>query len=98
VPNDLATLQSVDAYRKTQQWNIDIAVEAPSVKEWDCSGQGDTKDPRVRGIAEAATASYIKNIFTAGAHVKYIVMDEPMRLGLRDCHETMDQVAAKTAS
>jgi hypothetical protein len=34
VTNDLATLQSVDAYRKMQQWNIDIAVEVPSVKEW----------------------------------------------------------------
>jgi hypothetical protein len=98
VTNDVATLQGVDAYRKMQQWNIDIAIEAPSVKEWDCSGQGDTKDPRVRGNAEAATASYIKNIFTAAAYVKYIAMDEPMRLGLRDCHETMDQVAAKTAA
>ena len=29
VTNDLATLQAVDAYRKMQQWNIDIAVEAP---------------------------------------------------------------------
>jgi hypothetical protein len=98
VTNDLATLQGVDAYRKMQQWNIDIAIEAPSVKEWDCSGRGDTKDPRVRGNALATTLSYIKNVFTTGAHVKYIAMDEPMRLGMRDCHETMDQVAAKTAA
>jgi hypothetical protein len=96
--NDLATLQGVDAYRKTQQWNIDIAIEAPSVKEWDCSGHGDTKDPRVHGNAEAATASYIKNVFAAGAHVKFIAMDEPLRSGFGDCHETIDQVAAKTAA
>jgi len=96
--NDLAALQRVDAFRKMQQWNIDIAIEAPAVKEWDCSGQGNTKDPRVHGNAEAATASYIKNVFTAGAHVKFVAMDEPLRSGFGDCHETIDQVAAKTAA
>jgi hypothetical protein len=100
VTNDLATLQSVDAYRKMQQWNIDIAIEAPSVKPWDCSGHGDTKDPRVRGNAQAATLSYIKNIFTAGAHVKFIAMDEPFLsgVGVEFCHDMMDPVAAKTAA
>jgi hypothetical protein len=98
VTNDLATLQGVDAYRKMQQWNIAIAIEAPSVKEWDCSGHGDTKDPRVHGNAQAATLSYIKNVFTAGAHVKFIAMDEPLVSGFGACHETIDQVAAKTAA
>jgi hypothetical protein len=100
VINDLTTLQGVDAYRKLQQWNIDIAIDAPSVKEWDCSGQGDTKDPRVRGNALAATLSYIKNIFAAGAHVKYIVMEEPLLLGAgaEFCHDKVEQVAAKTAA
>jgi len=98
VTNDVATLQGVDAYRKMQEWNIDIAIEAPSVKEWDCSGHGDTKDPRVHGNAQAGTLSYIKNIFTAGAHVKYIAMDEPLVSGFGACHETIDQVAAKTAA
>jgi hypothetical protein len=96
--NTLAVLQGVDAFRKMQQWNIDIAIEAPSVKEWDCSGHGDTKDPRVRGNAQAATLSYIKNVFTAGAHVKFIAMDEPLVSGFGACHETVDQVAAKTAA
>jgi hypothetical protein len=96
--NDLTALQGVDAFRKMQQWNIDIAIEAPSVKEWDCSGHGDTKDPRVRGNAQAATLSYIKNVFTAGAHVKFIAMDEPLVSGFGACHETIDQVAAKTAA
>jgi hypothetical protein len=54
VTNDLATLQGVDAYRKMEQWKIAIAIEAPSVKEWDCSGHGDTKDPRVHGNARLA--------------------------------------------
>lgn len=100
VINDLATLQGVDAYRKMQQWNIDIAIDAPSVKEWDCSGHGDTKDSRVRGNAQAATLSYIKNVYTTGAHVKYIVMEEPLLsgFGVEFCHDTMDAVAAKTAA
>jgi hypothetical protein len=96
--NDLIALQGVDAFRKMQQWNIDIAIEAPSVKEWDCSGHGDTKDPRVHGNAQAATLSYIKNVFTAGAHVKFIAIDEPLVSGLGACHETINQIAAKTAA
>jgi hypothetical protein len=101
VINDLATLQGVDAYRKMQQWNIDIAISAPSVKPWDCTGQGDrAKDPRVMGNAKAETLKYIKNVFTAGGHVKYIDMDEPFLSGVAEefCHDRMDQVAAKTAA
>jgi hypothetical protein len=30
---DLPALKNVDAFWKIQEWNIDIAVEAPSVKE-----------------------------------------------------------------
>ena len=30
--NDLTALQRVDAFRKMQQWNIDIAIEAPAVR------------------------------------------------------------------
>jgi hypothetical protein len=32
--NDLTALQGVDAFLKMQQWNIDIAIEAPAIKEW----------------------------------------------------------------
>jgi hypothetical protein len=59
--NDLATLQGVDAYQKMQQWNMDIAIDAPSVKPWDCTGQGDrAKDPRVMGNAKVETLKYLK--------------------------------------
>jgi hypothetical protein len=96
--NDLTALQGVDAFRKMQQWNIDIAIEAPAVKEWDCSGQGDTRDPRVHGNARDGTLSYIKNVFTSGAHVKFIAMDEPLVSGLGACQDTIDQIAVKTAA
>jgi hypothetical protein len=95
--NGFAALQQIDAFRKLRQWGIAIAIEAPAVKEWDCSGRGVTKDPRVRGDAKGATLSYIKNVYTAGASVKFIAMDEPMVSGLGACHQSIDETAEKTA-
>jgi hypothetical protein len=98
VTNGFDELQRVDAFGKLRQWGIDIAIEAPAVKEWDCSGVGDTKDSRVRGDAKGATLSYIKTVSTAGAAVKFIAMDEPMVSGLGACHQSIEETAAKTAA
>jgi hypothetical protein len=95
--NGFAALQQVDAFRKLQQWGIAIAIEAPAVKEWDCSGRGNTRDPRVRGDAKTATLTYIKNVYTAGASVKFIAMDEPMVSGLGACHDSIEEAAGNTA-
>jgi hypothetical protein len=66
--NDLATLQGVDAYRKMQQWNMDIAIDAPSIKPWDCTGQGGrAKDPRVTGKSEGAASGMKRRSGLSGA-------------------------------
>lgn len=84
-----ADLLRLDAFRKLRKWNIDIAVEAPSVKEWDCTALGGAK---------AATIRFIKAVADAGAAVKLIAMDEPTVNGLGKCHLSLDETAARTAA
>jgi hypothetical protein len=53
-----------------------------------------------RTLGSAGTPKLPRNIFTAGAHVKFIAMDEPFLsgVGVEFCHDMMDPVAAKTAA
>ena len=100
-PGDVNTvddLKRVDAFRKLQRWGISVALEVPSVKEWDCSAQGDTRDTRVHGNAAATTMNFIKNVYDGGGAVQFLAMDEPLVSGLVACHETIEVVAARTAS
>jgi hypothetical protein len=96
--NSFANLRRANAFQKLRLWNIDIAVEAPAIKEWDCSAQGDTKDARVRGNAKAATLEYLKNVYAADGKVKFVAMDEPMVSGTGACHQSIDEAAAKTSA
>lgn len=91
-------LKAHDAFRKLVSWGIDIAIEVPAVKKWDCTGHGDTRDSRVRGDAKGATLSYLRNVYEAGATTRWLAIDEPLVNGLGACHETIEEVAANTAT
>jgi hypothetical protein len=89
VAGNYTDLVRLDAFRKLRQWNIDIAVEAPSVKGWDCTALG---------AAKAATIRFIKAVADAGAAIKLIAMDEPYVGGPGVCHLSLDETAARTAA
>jgi hypothetical protein len=95
--NTLYDLKRAKAFQLLREWGLDVAIEAPSVKEWDCSGRGDTRDPRVRGNAKAATLVYIKNVHEAGGSVRFVAMDEPLVSGLVACKDSIEVTAANTA-
>jgi hypothetical protein len=96
--NNFESLLRVDAFRKLREWGVSIAIEAPSIKEWDCSARGSTSDPRVRGDAKDTTIAYIKNVYTGGGSVRFVAMDEPMASGLGPCVESLDEAAANTSN
>jgi hypothetical protein len=87
-PNSLAELMDADAFRKLKTWGISVAVEAPSVKEWDCTSER----------AARITLEYIENVHSAGNDVRYVAMDEPLVSGLRSCKLSIDETAERTAS
>ena len=86
--NSYAELLKADAFRKLKEWRIEIAIEAPAVKEWNCTGVNAAK----------VTLEYIRNVRAAGAAVSYIAMDEPLVSGFRACHLTFEETAARTAA
>jgi hypothetical protein len=96
-PTAYQSLKGLDAFGKLKKWAIDIAIEVPAVKEWDCSGRGDTKDQRVRGDAKATTLGYVRNVYDAGGKVKFLAMDEPLVNGLGACKGSLEETAEKTA-
>jgi hypothetical protein len=87
IHNSFRELVEVDAFRKLENWGISVAVEAPSVKEWDCTGQRAAK----------VSLQYLQNVHSAGADVKYVAMDEPLVSGLRSCKLSVEEVAERTA-
>lgn len=86
--NTLSNLVQADAFRKLKQWGIAVAIEAPAVKEWDCTSK------RAAKIA----FEYIQNVRMAGGEVSYVAMDEPLVSGLRSCQLTLEEAAARTAN
>jgi hypothetical protein len=70
-PNTLADLTRVDAFRKVKEWGLATAIEAPSVRGWDCSGRR----------AAAITEKMIDNIIAAGGSVDIVSLDEPLSSG-----------------
>lgn len=85
--NSLQDLEKVDAFRKLQTWGIAVAIEAPSVKPWDCTAVQ----------ARKMTVNYIKNVKKANGVVRYIAMDEPMAAGFDKCSIGMEEIADRTA-
>jgi hypothetical protein len=86
--NTYADLAKVDAFRKLKEWQISIAIEAPAVKEWDCTGKQ----------AARMTIEFVKNVRAAGGSTHFIAMDEPLVSGFRRCHLTFDETATRTAA
>lgn len=87
-PNGLEQLAAVGAFQYLREWGISLALEAPAIKKWDCSGR----------ITLSETLRYISATEHAGGHFKYIAMDEPLASALRDCGLTMDRAADVVAS
>lgn len=85
--NTYFDLVKADAFRKLKAWNLSVAIEAPAIKEWDCSGNAPVK----------VTLEYVRNVRSAGGAVDFIAMDEPLVSGSRSCHLSLDQIAATTA-
>jgi hypothetical protein len=86
--NSVSDLRAVNAFGLLQLWGISIALEAPAVKEWDCTGEK----------AAQATLDLIGRARAAGGIIRYLSMDEPLRSGMGDCGGTMNDSARKTAS
>src|SRR5439155_954400 len=90
-PNSLAALTQVDAFRKLKDWGIATAIEAPAVKEWDCTGRK----------AAAVTEQMIGHVVDAGGLVGVLSLDEPLVSGLGRnqpiCHLSIAEIAANMA-
>ena len=84
--NSVDDLARVGAFQKLGTWGIDIAIEAPSIKPWDCTAVH----------ARQMTADYIRSVKVAGGKVRFIAMDEPMASGLVQCHDSVDAALDKT--
>ena len=59
--NTLADLKGVDAFRKLRAWNMGIAIEAPAIKKWDCTG----------GKTLEYTQRMIDNVVAAGGGCRF---------------------------
>jgi hypothetical protein len=86
--NSFDQLVKVDAFRKLREWSIDVAIEAPAVKPWDCTAVK----------ARQMTVGYIKTVKTAGGLVRFIAMDEPLAAGLTQCKQSTDEIVQKAAA
>lgn len=81
LPNFLSTTTG-GAFRWLNKQNIKIAIEAASVKEWNCNG-------KMPGDNVAATIGAINAVNSSGGSVSYIAMDEPFVAG-KDCGQSAD--------
>jgi hypothetical protein len=86
--NTISDLGKADAFHLLRSWGIDLAIEAPAIKPWDCTGKH----------AAERTLVLINNVAKAGGAVSYVSMDGPLVNGIRSCRDILDGAAAKTAS
>jgi hypothetical protein len=85
--NSLSALTNVNAFRVLRSWGIRLAIEAPAIKKWDCTGKK----------ALEYSLRLIDNVENAGGTVDYISMDGPLVNGIRACGDTVETAAIKTA-
>jgi hypothetical protein len=85
--NTVLDLARVGAFQLLRQSGISLALAAPGVKEWDCSGDR----------AATGTLSFLKNLRESGGEVIYLSLDEPLISGILRCHISIAEVAARTA-
>jgi hypothetical protein len=86
--NSLSDMRKADAFQLLRSWGIKLAIEAPVIKKWDCTGTNTL----------GYTLKLIQNVKESGGQVDYISMDGALVDGLRDCGDTIETAAAKTAS
>jgi len=85
--NSIDGLVKVGAFEKLAAWHIDVAIEAPAIKPWDCTAVH----------ARQMTIDYIRSVNAMGGKVRYIAMDEPLAAGVRQCHDSFEGARDKTA-
>jgi hypothetical protein len=86
--NNYFDLVKADAFRKLKAWKLSVAIEAPAIKEWDCSGNTPVR----------VTLEYVRNVRSAGGAVQFIAMDEPLVSGFRSCQLSFDEIATRTST
>ncbi len=86
--NSLSDLRKVNAFQLLRSWGIKLAIEAPVIKKWDCTGR-DALD---------YTLKLVRNVETSGGQVDYISMEGSLIDGTRGCGDTVETAAAKTAT
>ena len=86
--NSFADLIAADAFGKLRNWGISLAIEAPAIKGWDCTGQK----------AAAVTLKYVSDLSAVNGAVRFIAMDEPLVSGIDLCHQAIEEIAANTAA
>lgn len=69
-----------------QNPKIEIAIEAASVKAWNCGGR--MPDENVSSVSQA-----IRNIEASGGRVGYVAMDEPFTAVKSNCKQSSDITA-----
>ena len=85
--NTSTDLAGVRAFQLLRSWGIRTAIGAPALKEWDCSGELETK----------RTLQYISVVEHEGGTVDLLDIDEPLIGGIQHCHDTMKEVIRKTS-
>jgi hypothetical protein len=87
-PNNLSDMRSANAFQLLRSWGIKLAIEAPAIKKWDCTGAN----------ALDYTLKLVRNVEQSGGRVDFISMDGPLIDAMRDCGDTLETAAAKTAT
>lgn len=85
--NTLTELDNTDVFRVLRAWRMKLAIEAPAVKKWSCSGEE----------AARRTIRYVENVRRGGGEVAYLALDEPLPAGVRDCKDSIETVASRVA-
>ena len=85
--SSLASLSSANAFGMLSSYGVKTAVEAPAIKEWDCTG--------TTTLAQATQA--IANVKAMHGTLNGLAMDEPLFSGTGACGLTIAQTATRVA-
>ncbi len=83
-PNTFEGMMSVGAFDRMKEWNIEISIEAASVKSWDCDATANI---------DLAT-QFMDRLASAKTKPNYISMDEPFYAGVNYCPSRSAELTA----
>jgi hypothetical protein len=86
--NSIIDLNQVNAFKLLHSWGIQVAIESPAIKPWDCKGQ----------VAAAQTLKLAKNVEASGGGTPILSLDEPLAAATKSCGDDLASAARKTAS